>query len=473
MKKAIPLVVDLDGTLIRSDLLLESFYAMIKANFLSIVWVPFWFLYGKAYLKLQIAQRSHIDVKTLPYQSDFLDYLRHQHSKGTPIVLATASARKFADMIAKYLGIFSEVYATDGKMNISGKNKLKILLERYGEKGFDYAGNGRPDLEIFPHARNTILVNPSPTVPQAAQKTAHVEQIFDNRKTDPRTYLKAIRVHQWIKNILLFVPLLTSHQWNNPVLIVNLVLGFISLSLCASGVYLLNDLLDLNADRSHIRKKTRPLASGELSVWSGSAWMLFLQAVGLWLASTLNIQFFILMVLYCAITLSYTFLLKTYVLIDVLVLAGLYTLRVVAGCVLADAPLSFWLFAFSIFVFFSLALVKRCSELINLAKNKTEYAAGRDYNVSDIEYLREMGIASGYMAILIFALYINSPSVSEHYSHPQVLWMICPALFYWVSRIWLKTGRGEMADDPIVFSIKDRGSQFVAVCMLIIILLAI
>lgn len=473
-RNTLPLVVDLDGTLIRTDLLLESFYAALRQNPFLILRIPFWLMRGKATLKINLAMYAYIDSKTLPYHSAFLTYLKDEHARGRVLVLATASIKKYADAIAAHLGIFNEVLATQGAFNLKGKNKLKTLVEKYGEKGFDYAGDDPADLHIFPHARKAILVNPSVVTLKTAQEISDIEKVFQSEnKISLKRLVKAMRLYQWVKNSLLFVPLMTSHNWDDSSILIQMALGFISFGMCASGGYIFNDLLDLNADRNHPRKKNRPFASGDISIWRGSALMVALQLGGLALAAFLNMEFLVLLVLYCAMSLAYTLYLKTYVLIDVLVLASLYTVRIVAGSILAEAPLSFWLFAFSIFIFFSLALVKRCSELIALSKADRKYAGGRDYSVSDVEYLREMGIASGYMAILIVAFYINSPDVILLYKNPKVLWLICPILFYWVSRLWLKTGRGEMHDDPIVFSIKDKGSRFVGFTIAIIVLFAI
>lgn len=469
----IPLVVDLDGALIKTDLLLEGSYAMIKENPLLILRLPSWLLRGKVYFKDQVAKRVRINVRSLPYHADFLEYLRKESSRGRKLILATASVKKLAESVSNHLGIFSDVLASADKINLSGREKLKVLLERYGEKGFDYAGNARPDLHIFPHARNAILVNPASGVLSAARKTSNLEQLFNSGNGNALVYFKAARTYQWVKNLLLFVPLTTSHNWNNSSAIASVVLGFVSFSLCASGGYIFNDLFDLAADRNHPRKRHRPFANGDIPIWNGSALMLVFQVIGLSIAFALNRNFFALLVVYLLINFAYTFHLKTFVLIDVLVLAGLYTLRIISGSILANVPLSFWLLAFSIFLFFSLALVKRCSELLTLSKNNSESAHGRDYNVSDMGYLREMGIASGYLAILIVAFYINSSDVALLYSRPKMLWMVCPALFYWISRIWLKTGRGEMVDDPIVFAIKDKGSRIVLEAILFIILLAI
>lgn len=470
----IPLVVDLDGTLIKSDILLESFYAAIRSSPKVIVQAPFWLLSGKAYLKIQLAKHAIIDPKVLPYHSKFLAHLQEEHRQGRTLVLATASLKKYADDIAAHLGIFKEVLATEEGVNLKGKNKRKVLIEKYGEKGFDYAGDSSADLHIFSHARKAIVVCASNSTLTEAKRTADVAQVFGpDSKASLKTYVKAMRIYQWVKNSLLFVPLLTSHNWDDSSVPFQMLAGFLSFGMCASGGYIFNDLLDLTSDRYHPRKKNRPFASGDISIWQGSAMLVFLQLCGLALAFWLNPMFFWVMALYCSISLAYTLHLKTYVLIDVLILASLYTFRIVAGTILAEAPLSFWLFCFSIFIFFSLALVKRCSELITLSKTNRVYAGGRDYSVSDNDYLREMGISSGYMSILIVALYINSPDVALLYKNPKVLWLICPVLFYWVSRLWLKTGRGEMHDDPIVYSIKDRGSRFVLAAIVIIVLLAI
>jgi 4-hydroxybenzoate polyprenyltransferase len=472
-KSDVPLVVDLDECLIKTDLLLESFYTMLKNSPLLILCVPAWLFLGKAYFKNELAKRVNIKAESLPYHLDLLAYLRNEHSQGKKLILATASVRKFAVNVAEYLGLFSEVLASDKGLNFSGKKKRELLLEKFGEKGFDYAGNSSQDLYIFPYARYAILVNPSPGILKAAQKTSNVKQVFDGSSNKLFSYFKSIRVHQWLKNLLLFIPIITSHKWNSGPAVTSAIVGFISLSFCASAGYLFNDFLDLDSDRNHPTKKFRPLASGNISPWGNSILMIALLVLGLNIAILLSWKFFVVLVIYCLISLSYTLYLKTYVLIDVLVLAALYTLRIMAGSVLADAPLSFWLLAFSIFIFFSLALVKRYSELLILSKINSESAPGRDYNVSDMGYLREMGIASGYLAILIVAFYINSSDVGILYSRPKVLWMICPVILYWISRIWLKAGRGEMTDDPIVFSLKDRGSRFVGLALIIIILLAI
>ncbi|MBI5741718.1 MAG: UbiA family prenyltransferase [Nitrospirae bacterium] len=473
MSQATPLIVDLDGTLIKSDLLYESCYALLKRNPLFIFIIPYWLWKGKSYLKYQIAARVDIDFGLLPFNNDFLDFLRGERHKGRELILATGSSINLATGVANHLGIFSAVLASDRDVNITAKRKLEIFLQKYGSKGFDYVGNSRVDLNIFPYARKAILVNPGGAVLRKAGKTSDVHKVFKSGSGGFIVYLRAIRVYQWLKNLLLFVPLFTAHEWNNMPMIMKGLAGFAAFNLCASGGYLFNDFFDLPSDRNHPRKRNRPFASGDISIISGSVIMLLLPLMGLTIAFILDWRFFGVLTAYLILTLAYTIRLKAYMLIDVLVLAGLYTIRVIAGGEVMNVALSFWFIAFSIFIFYSLALVKRCSELVTIDKTGRERAKGRDYIVTDLNYLHAMGIASGYLSIIVVALYLNSPDVTTLYSRPKVLWLICPLLLHWISRLWLKTGRGEMTDDPIMFALRDRVSQSIVLLVVIIIILAI
>jgi 4-hydroxybenzoate polyprenyltransferase len=465
----LPLIVDLDGTLIRTDLLVECLYQLVKDRPILLFALPFWLLRGKAYFKKQVASRVPVDPSLLPYNEAFLQYLRGEFERGRTLILATASFRTAATRVSTYLGLFSEVLATDETINLSGRHKLRRILEIYPERGFDYAGNARPDLHVFASARNAILVDPEPGVLAATRKLAPVQHLFQGPAAGFKVYFKAIRAYQWVKNILLFVPLLTAHQWTNLSLVERDIFGFLAFSLCASGGYLFNDLLDLPSDRNHPRKRHRPLASGQLSILTGSVLMVLLPLAGLIIAGVLAPMFGVMVLLYLMLSVAYTVHLKGYVLIDVLVLATLYTLRIIAGAEAVHVRLSFWLLAFSVFLFFSLALIKRTSELRLISENGSAAAKGRDYNVSDLSCLRDMGIASGYLTIPVVALYVNSPEVVALYTRPQFLWLTCIGLFYWISRLWLKTGRGEMTDDPIVFALKDSGSRYVALAMALVI----
>jgi 4-hydroxybenzoate polyprenyltransferase len=459
----IPLCVDLDGTLIRTDLLVESFLILIKQKPWLVFVIPFWLLRGKSVLKEEIASRVDLNVETLPYQSGLVEFLRKEHAAGRSLILATASHRKFADGIANHLGVFTKVHATEEGINLAGRAKRDILVKHYGIKGFDYAGNSRADVPVWGMARQAIVVNPGRGVLQGARNQCPISQTFTDRHPSLKTYAKALRVHQWLKNILVFIPMLLAHQISHVSLWANGLLAFISFSLCASSVYLLNDLLDLSADRLHPRKRLRPFASGDLSMVQGIALIPLLLLAAFTIAALwLPTDFVIVLVVYYLLTVSYSFWLKAVVLLDALLLAGLYTIRIIGGMAATQIGLSFWLLTFSIFLFFSLALIKRYSELLALKKRGQLTTHGRGYHVEDLVMLMGFGVACGFMAVLVSALYINSDKVKVLYHHPAFLWLVSPILLYWISRIWLIAHRGGMHDDPVVFAAKDKGSWAVA-----------
>ncbi|AEM49087.1 UbiA prenyltransferase [Acidithiobacillus ferrivorans SS3] len=459
----IPLCVDLDGTLIRTDLLVESLLILIKQKPWLVFVIPVWLLRGKSVLKDEIASRVDLNVQTLPYQSGFVEFLRKEHAAGRPLILATASHRKFADGIAKHLGVFTKVHATEDGTNLAGRAKRDILVKHYGIKGFDYAGNSRADVPVWGMARQAIVVNPGRGVLQGARNQCPISQTFTDRHPSLKTYAKALRVHQWLKNILVFIPMLLAHQISHVSLWANGLLAFISFSLCASSVYLLNDLLDLSADRLHPRKRLRPFASGALSMVQGIVLIPLLLLAAFTIAALwLPTDFVIVLVVYYLLTVSYSFWLKAVVLLDALLLAGLYTIRIIGGMAATQIGPSFWLLTFSIFLFFSLALIKRYSELLALKQRGQLTTHGRGYHVEDLVMLMGFGVASGFMAVLVSALYINSDKVKVLYQHPAFLWLVSPILLYWISRIWLIAHRGGMHDDPVVFAAKDKGSWAVA-----------
>ena len=459
----IPLCVDLDGTLIRTDLLIESLLILIKQKPWAVFLIPFWLLRGKAVLKEEIATRVDLNVETLPYQAELMEFLRREHAAGRSLILATASPRKFADGVAEHLGIFTKVLATDEGKNLAGRVKRDLIVKHYGPKCFDYAGNSRSDIHVWGMARQAIVVNPDSGVLQGAMKQCPISHTFTDQHPGVKTYAKALRVHQWLKNVLIFIPMLAAHQISNFGTWVEGLLALVSFSLCASSVYLLNDLLDLPADRLHPRKRRRPFASGELSMVQGLLLFPLLLACAfaiaiLWLPTL----FSIILAAYYVLTLSYSFWLKAVVLLDALLLAGLYTIRIIGGGAATETPLSFWLLAFSIFLFFSLALVKRYSELLTLKKRGQLATHGRGYHVEDLVMLMGFGVASGFLAVFVSAFYTNSAKVEALYRYPAVLWLISPILLYWISRIWLITHRGGMHDDPVVFAAKDKGSWVTA-----------
>ena len=469
-KSTIPLVVDLDGTLIKTDTLYESVLLAIKNQPWIIFQLFAWLFHGLSFFKHRIAALVMLDIESLPYNEDVLLFLRNEYGNGRKLVLASASNQRYVQAVANHLGIFSEVLASDEKQNYKGMHKAEKLIELYSVKGFDYIGDSRADLKIFPSAREVFLVNPTKRTGDVAVKNGNVKEIFKSKRS-LKDYLKLIRVHQWLKNTLVFLPLMTSHNWFDMKLVVLCFFGFVALSVGASGTYVLNDLFDLHDDRKHPRKKTRPIAAGSIPIVNGIIVSITMMASGLIFSWFLGVHFFLAVLFYYLVTFSYSFIFKNYVLIDSILLASLFTIRVIAGATLIDVKISFWLLAFSIFFFFSLALIKRCTELQLLQGMGRKASEGRDYNTADLVTLRSIGITSGLMSIVVFALYINSDAVGQLYAHAEYLWLACPALLYLVCRLWVKTGRNEMHDDPIIFALKDKGSllMFMLIVALIVI----
>lgn len=468
MHTDVPLVIDLDGTLIHTDMLHESTLRLLRDAPLQLLRLPFLLARGKAMLKRHVAQRSSFDPATLPYNQALLEWLQSQRAAGRTLVLCTATDAAIAQAIADHLGLFDEIIASDGHTNVAGEHKAQVLRERFGPKGFDYAGNAAPDLPVWAQARKAIVVNGNAALVQEAQGIADVEHVFAPQHPGLSTLRRMLRVHQWLKNLLLFIPLLAAHQLGNGPAWLALLLAFASFSLCASSVYIANDLLDLESDRLHPRKRLRPFASGQMPVWMGVVLAPLLLLVSLLLATFVGGQFLPWLLAYFMITCAYSWGLKRLVLVDCLTLALLYTLRIVAGAAAVEQALSFWLLAFSVFLFLSLAFVKRYAELEVQVLSGQQKLHGRGYHTTDAPLVQTMGIVSGYASVLVLALYLNSDAVLRLYRAPQVIWGAVPVMLFWVSWMWLQAQRGQMHDDPLVFAVKDRaslaaGALFVAI----------
>lgn len=459
-RSAVPLAVDLDGTLIATDLLWESLFQLLRQNPLMIFLLPIWLISGKARLKCEIADRVDMDPSALPYREELLQRLREEKAGGRRVVLATAAPQKFAAAIAAHLGVFDEIVSTDRDANMASHRKAKTLVEAYGDGGFDYAGNSRADLAVFDAAREAIVVAPDRAA--ARWQARNGGQLVTAKKAGFRTILKMLRVHQWVKNALIAVPMVLAHDYLDPQVLLEVVVAFVSFSAAASAIYIINDFFDLTLDRKHPRKKERPFASGLLSMRFGMAASALLLAVSFAAALFLPIEFLGVLCLYLAATTAYSLSLKRMLLIDVLTLAGLYTARILAGCAATGIDVSFWLLAFSIFFFLSLALVKRYVELRSSALPEGQRIAGRGYRAEDEDIIAQAGMASAFSSALVLALYIQSSSVKELYAHPFLIWPLAPIVLYLTMRIWVLARRGEMHDDPIVFIITDWRSQFVA-----------
>jgi 4-hydroxybenzoate polyprenyltransferase/phosphoserine phosphatase len=455
----IPLVVDLDGTLIRADLLIESFFALLASSPLAALRSLGALRSGKAALKARIADEAILDLHTLPFNETVLDFIRAEKAKGRKIYLASASDQRYLVSLAEHLGLFDGVFGSEPGRNLAGAAKAELLVKEFGRGGFDYAGNADVDLAVWEHARNVVVVNAaSGLIAKVHKRFADREVVsLTPRSVSIRHYVKALRAHQWLKNVLVFVPSLAAHHFDLAGLATG-VLAFLGFNLCASSVYLLNDMVDLRSDRLHHSKRRRPFASGAVPLHHGLVLqpLLLLGAAGI--ASALPWRYAVVMAGYYVMTLGYSFYLKRRAIMDVVTLACLYGVRLVAGSAAAAVPLSPWLVAFSIFLFFSLALVKRITELLENIRRNKEDPAGRGYQRTDVPILEAMAAASAYMAVVVMALYVNSPAVTELYRTPHSLWAICVAILIWVSRVLLMTHRGQMHDDPLVFAAKDRFS---------------
>ncbi|MCC0032133.1 MAG: UbiA family prenyltransferase [Brucellaceae bacterium] len=457
----IALAVDLDGTLIASDLLFESLFLLLRANPAYLFLLPVWYWRGgMARLKSEIAERVMPDIGSLPYREAVLEEMRIARSEGRKIVLATGSPERYAHAVADHLGQFDVVLATTPDRNLTAHRKRDLLNERFGEAGYDYMGNAKPDVVIFDSARKAIAVAPDKAA--AAWQADHGGKRIDAPKPGWRTIVKMLRVHQWLKNTLIAVPVVLSHEYFNPQMIVACLLAFIAFSATASAIYILNDCFDLTLDRKHPTKRNRPFASGQLSIPFGMAAMGTLIAIAAVAASFLPGLFWLALGAYLVTTTAYSLSLKRMLLIDVLTLAGLYTMRILAGAAATGTSVSFWLLAFSIFFFLSLALVKRFVELKDTELEEGTRIAGRGYRPEDYEVISQAGLGSAFAAVLVLALYIDSDAVKEMYSTPWLVWPLSPIVLYIILRIWVLARRGEMHEDPVVFIMRDWRSQLMA-----------
>ncbi len=460
--KEIPLCVDLDGTLIATDMLLESLLLLVKQNPLYIALLPFWLLKGRAFLKHKIFELVEPDIEYLPYNKKLIEYINKEKSAGREIVLSTATNQRIADKINEHLGLFDKVFGSSETMNLKGNNKRHYLVELFGEKGYDYAGDSQADMAVWDSANACIMVNPSKSLLRQAESKYKVIEVFQSAKNPLKIIAREIRVYQWVKNLLIFLPFIMAHKLGDPGIITNSIYAFFAFCFTASSIYIYNDLIDLKSDRMHPRKRFRPIASGGLSIAAGlilAPILLFLGiAIG---ACFLSSSFLLTLLFYLFVTTAYSFLLKRIVILDIIVLASLYTIRLLAGANAAHVPASPWMLGFSMFIFLSLAMVKRYTELLSLRKLNKTTTTGRGYHVEDINLLLAIGPASGYLSVLIFALYVNSKEMIQLYDNPGFLWMVAPLLLFWITRIWLLANRGEMHDDPIVFTGKDPVSYVV------------
>lgn len=467
-----PLVVDLDGSLLRTDVLYESLLNVLPLGLQANLAAVRALAHGKAGVKHHFAQASELDYTNLPYNSCVLDLIQAAKARGRKVYLVTAANAKHAKAIADHLGIFDGWFASDIETNLSGPLKANILTATFGKNGFDYIGNGRSDLPVWAIADKAYGVDLSNSVKSrlVALKGSYVALI--DGSADGLAWLKAVRVHQYVKNLLVFVPLVTSHQFTLANIIKD-VIGFLAFCACASAVYVFNDLLDLKSDRAHSSKRARPFASGLLQLRTGLLMAPALLLFSLILATIVSLKFADVLIGYFVLTSAYSVYLKRKMLVDVIVLAILYTTRIVAGGVAAEIQISQWLAIFSMFIFTSLALIKRYVELSKRLDRRLPDNSDRDYKIGDIDVVTALAAASGLNAITIFALYVASPDVQVLYRHPKVLWLICPILLYWIGRTLMMAHRRLMDDDPVVFALRDRTSAIAIASIAVVVTIAV
>jgi len=467
--EAVPLVVDLDGTLLRTDLLLESAARLVKQKPWTILAMPFWLLRGRAHLKRRVCQLVRLDVTCLPLHAELLGWLKEEKARGRRLILATSADREHACSVVEPLQLFDQVLGSDGNRNLKGRRKLDAIVEAFG-KEFDYVGNSRADLEIWRNCRQAILVNASSAVERSARRAGNVSLVIPQPGGRLGHAIRALRCYQWVKNLLVFVPAITSHTIFHKAVFIHAVLSFLAFGFAASGGYVINDLLDLEEDRRHGRKKERPFASGRLSIGYGIAVAAASLSVGLAIGILAGWPFVAILIVYLVLTSGYSLYLKRVPLIDVFALAVLYTLRIIAGAVVTGIVLSLWLLSFAFFLFLSLAFSKRAAELIRLGSAHNHVLAGRGYLMTDLNVVTIAGICSGFLSALVLALYINSYEVQKLYRSPVLLWGLLPVLLYYVVRLWLICGRGQLTDDPIVYTaatVSTYGAALVVVAILL------
>jgi 4-hydroxybenzoate polyprenyltransferase/phosphoserine phosphatase len=459
---ALPLCVDLDGTLIRSDMLHEGLFAL--AGDPGIVDCLPQLFRGRAAFKQRVAERAPMDPAILPYNEQFLTFLRAQKAAGRYLVLATAADGHVARRIAEHLGLFDEVIASDGKNNLKGAAKGQALVARFGAKGFDYAGNASSDLPIWREARSAIAVNAPGRVLGRLRGFAPVELAIDDRAPLLVELVRAMRPHQWVKNILAFVPIVTAQALSDPSAWLDGFIMFAAFCATASGIYLINDLLDIAADRAHPRKRLRPFARGAIAMPVGMMTTILLLAIGIGLASLVHV--IPIVVAYAVMSISYSFKLKELPLVDVFMLAALYTIRLFGGGEATGHALSLWLLGFSSFLFLSLALLKRVEEMMSMVNSGNAKAMRRGYTPADTTILQMLGIAATFASAIVLALFVQNEAVARHYASPTMLWFVVPLMLFWQCRMWLSGTRGQMHHDPIVYAAHDRISWAIGIAML-------
>lgn len=464
----VPLIVDLDGTLIKTDSLIENMLIVLRENPLRLLTSLPSLLRGKAAFKSRLADMVVPDPATYPYNQAVLALIQKARARGGKVYLATAANVQIADAVQAHLGLFDGLFASGQDHNLSRTAKADLLVTQFGAGGFDYVGNDVADLPVWDRARRVYVVDPSSTLRRVVDRRHPGHILLSQRTARLATYAKAARVHQWVKNILIFLPAVAGHFFAAPTWL-TILLGFAAFSFCASSVYLLNDLLDLRNDRQSLGKRHRPFAAGTIPLSHGLLLSPLLLLVSLGLGAAVSSDFLAVLVGYYALTLGYSFVLKRIAMLDVVALCCLYGIRMIAGAVAVSVPLSHWFAAFAMFLFFFLALIKRGTELAVLKRAGLTDVGGRDYRADDLGVVESMAAGSGFVSVLVLALYVSSVEGSKLYAHPERLWAACLVMIYWVGHLLLTTHRGGMHEDPVVFALTDRRSLACGLVMALIV----
>jgi len=458
----LPLVLDVDGALLGTDLLHETAIAYVKGNPLRVVLLIWWLFLGKAVLKRRLAERVVIDVRGLPVNEALADYALAAHESGRTVCLATAADELLALKLVQRFSFIDFVIASDGAANLKGHAKADALVERFPD-GFAYAGDSKSDLHVWRRAEAIVLAGARPAVAARARALGKtVEAEFPRQRLSLRGWAKALRLHQWAKNVLVFPPLILSGLFSSADAWEKASLAFLALGLVASATYLINDLWDLEDDRRHWTKRNRALASGLMTVKQAAVAVPLALGAGLALGAHVGAPVVMVLLVYLGLTLAYSIALKRKPILDVFSLAVLFTLRLVLGIAAVHVVASPWLLVFSMFLFASLSFAKRQTEVLRLASKKEDAAgklSGRGYFVSDAAFILAMGVSCGMASIIIMALYLTQEAMLvQFYANVNWLWGVPAVLFLWLSRIWMLCQRGELDDDPVVFAMRDPKS---------------
>ena len=466
------IVVDLDGTLVNSDTLYESIALLASKNVFYLFLFPAWLLRGKAFFKNQVAKRIELTVENLPYNLELIEWLVKERAGGKKLALCSASNIKTVKDVSIHLGIFDFVFASDSLINLSKEKKRDFLVKKFGNKGFDYAGNSNDDIGVWESADKVIAVNTPYSLTKKIKKFSEIHKSFPPKKNSMHVWLKFIRFYQWPKNLLLFLPLIAANKehlqfvqnllLNEVEFISTILYSFVSFAFISSSIYIVNDLLDLDHDRFDDFKRNRPFASGEIPISHGIYLSAFLFLFSFFFASKIGLIFILWLSLYAFVSLFYSFYLKKVLFLDCLTLTGLYNFRIFAGASAFSISLSTWFIWFSVFLFLSLAFLKRYTEISSYLIRDQEQVRGRAYRDTDLKVVERFGFISSFFATLTLISFLWFNLEIELVNVQLFFWITMPILLtYWMVWMWFQARKGLVHSDPLIFAFRDKSSLFI------------